>query len=206
MQSDTIIGIVGAVVLVAVMVGVFAYEYSNAPEDGGPAIDPESEEGKMAAFAAAYPTLNATDDIDGDGEANYMDDDIDGDGVPNAEDNQTCLCAMAISGSVPASSPTNTNPADTSNTFTIHQGATGGMATVTWTVTRAPATGTIADDLTVSIQGAAACTKMDGTGNARMAMCDLTGLEPGMYTIRVSHSGAAAPQAKSFSGSYDILY
>ncbi len=204
MQSDTIIGIVGAVVLVAVMVGVFAYEYSNAPEDAGPAIDPESEEGKMAAFSSTYPTLNATDDIDGDGEANYMDDDIDGDGVPNAEDNMTCVCAMSIGGTVAATSPTNTNPADTSNTFTIHQGATGGMATVTWTVTRAPG-GTLVGDLSVSIQGAAACTKMDGTGDARMAMCDLTGLEPGTYTIRVSHASAVAQQ-KAFSGSYDILY
>ncbi len=30
--SDTVVGIVGSVVLVAVMVGVFVYEYNNAPE------------------------------------------------------------------------------------------------------------------------------------------------------------------------------
>jgi hypothetical protein len=33
--TDTIIGIVGAVVLVAVMVGVFVYEYNNVPDDNG---------------------------------------------------------------------------------------------------------------------------------------------------------------------------
>ena len=56
-KTDTIIGIVGAVAIVFTLVGVFAYEYNNAPEDtdggednmveNGPATD--SNSGTVAA-------------------------------------------------------------------------------------------------------------------------------------------------------------
>lgn len=78
--TDTIVGIVGAVLLVAVMAGVFVYEYNN------PVAPPDSEEGRQQAFMRDYPALSPQDDIDGDGVPNYMDDDIDGDGTPNEAD------------------------------------------------------------------------------------------------------------------------
>jgi hypothetical protein len=42
--TDTIIGIAGAAVLVAVMVGVFVYEYNNVPDDNGtePGVEPHT--------------------------------------------------------------------------------------------------------------------------------------------------------------------
>ncbi len=102
MQSDTVIGIVGAVVLVAVMIGVFAYEYNNAPEDVGNTPDPTTPAGQMALFAAAYPELNATDDIDLDGTPNYMDDDIDGDGMNNTADDDGVVVVFNLGHNAPA--------------------------------------------------------------------------------------------------------
>lgn len=74
--SDTVIGIVGALALVAVMIGVFVYEYNNT-DDG----DPDGD-GGTGAFAG----LDADGDIDGDGTRNADDDDADGDGIPDSED------------------------------------------------------------------------------------------------------------------------
>lgn len=74
--TDTIVGIVGAVVLVGVMAGVFIYEY-NQPDDPTP-IDEGPDE--PTGFAADYPTLAAAEDMDGDGVPNEEDPDMDGDG------------------------------------------------------------------------------------------------------------------------------
>lgn len=84
--ADTIVGIVGAVVLVAVMAGVFVYEYNNPATDATPG----GGDGN-ATFATAYPGLDAKGDIDGDGIANAMDSDIDGDGTNNTADHDTAV-------------------------------------------------------------------------------------------------------------------
>ncbi len=84
--SDTVVGIVGAILLVGVMVGVFAYEYSNAPDDGsGDGTDPDTQ-ASIDAFQDAYPGLDPEGDIDGDGNPNHSDTDMDNDGVPDTED------------------------------------------------------------------------------------------------------------------------
>lgn len=80
--SDTVVGIAGSIVLVAVMVGVFVYEYNNAADAGG---DPALVQSQQA-FAAMHPNLDPNGDIDGDGIANHADADIDGDGIANADD------------------------------------------------------------------------------------------------------------------------
>lgn len=85
--TDTVVGIVGAVLLVAVMAGVFAYEYNN-PIDGAAE---GSEADLRGHFAEAYPGLSADDDIDGDGSANWNDTDVDGDGTPNAADSDVSV-------------------------------------------------------------------------------------------------------------------
>ncbi len=71
-SSDTIIGIVGTVVLLGVMVGVFVYEYNNVPED----------------LPQPYEALRNQDDLDGDGIPNSEEDDMDGDGIPDAQDDE----------------------------------------------------------------------------------------------------------------------
>ncbi len=70
--TDTIVGIAGAVVLVAVMAGVFVYEYNNTP---APVEEPPR-----------LPFLDPDGDLDGDGTRNADDRDADGDGVPDDED------------------------------------------------------------------------------------------------------------------------
>src|ERR1041385_3207350 len=83
--TDTVVGIVGAVLLVAVMAGVFAYEYNNPAT-----ADASTDAGQKSTFThdARFAALNATDDIDGDGTPNYKDADLDGDGVSNANDTE----------------------------------------------------------------------------------------------------------------------
>jgi hypothetical protein len=101
--TDTVVGIVGAVLLVAVMAGVFAYEYNNPVDD-----TPEgSDAGLRAHFAAAYPGLSANDDIDGDGHPNYLDDDVDGDGTPNAADSDVSVHREMDGALGPAAGPQN---------------------------------------------------------------------------------------------------
>ena len=84
MQTDTVVGIVGAVVLVSVMVGVFAYEYNNTG-DGG---DGDDVDGGDDGFAQRYPGLDPDGDMDGDGVPNAEDPDMDGDDLADAEDDE----------------------------------------------------------------------------------------------------------------------
>lgn len=85
--TDTVVGIVGAVLLVAVMGGVFVYEYNNPAE-----AEDTSDAGLRADFEEHYQGMSAGDDIDDDGVANYMDDDVDGDGASN--ENDTTVATM----------------------------------------------------------------------------------------------------------------
>ncbi|HJQ93288.1 MAG TPA: hypothetical protein VJ874_03260, partial [Candidatus Thermoplasmatota archaeon] len=82
--TDTVVGIVGAVLLVAVMAGVFVYEYNNPAE-----AEDTSDTGLRGSFEERYQGMSAGDDIDGDGQPNYMDDDVDGDGTANENDTAT---------------------------------------------------------------------------------------------------------------------
>lgn len=79
--TDTVVGIVGAVLLVAVMAGVFVYEYNNPAEPAD-----TSDAGLQASFEEKYQGMSALDDIDQDGFPNYNDTDVDGDGTDNAND------------------------------------------------------------------------------------------------------------------------
>lgn len=81
--TDTVVGVAGAVLLAAVMVGVFVYEYNNTPATGTTPDDAD----RLERFLDSYSTLGANDDLDGDGVPNYKDDDMDGFGGPDA--NQT---------------------------------------------------------------------------------------------------------------------
>jgi hypothetical protein len=84
--TDTVVGIVGAVLLVAVMAGVFVYEYNNPAE-----AEDTTPEGRMADFEEHYEGMSATDDVDGDDIANYEDPDLDGDGSSNENDTEVAV-------------------------------------------------------------------------------------------------------------------
>jgi hypothetical protein len=101
--TDTVVGIVGAVLLVAVMAGVFAYEYNNPVDGAGEGSDADLR----AHFGSAYPGLSADDDVDHDGHANYVDDDIDGDGTPNAADSDVSVHSEMSGALGPAAGPQN---------------------------------------------------------------------------------------------------
>ncbi len=115
MQTDTVVGIVGAVVLVSVMVGVFAYEYNAT--DGEEGLDTVAA--SMDAFNATYPGLAADGDLDNDGILNYEDSDLDGDGTPNMGDS-TIAFEGDLSGVVAASTGSAMRDA---NAFHVDQGA-----------------------------------------------------------------------------------
>jgi hypothetical protein len=199
MQSDTVIGIVGAVVLVAVMVGVFAYEYNNAPEGVG--TEPDSPEAQMASFNDTYGSLNGMGDIDGDGTPNYLDADMDGDGIDNANDTMVQY-VRDFMGNVPARTLNQVGtPADTSTSFILDIGHKGGVVEVTWTTTGQA--GQAVDDLQVSIPGGDVVCDNSATGSAT---CDLSAAPAGAYTVRVVHSGNAPAQGKSFTGTLTANY
>lgn len=100
--TDTVVGVVGALVLIAVMVGVFAYEYNQADEgtDGN-----GGDDGRRERFLAQYGYLSPEEDIDGDGSVNLDDDDLDGDGVNNTDDSDV-IVEVGMSGTLgPVGSP-----------------------------------------------------------------------------------------------------
>jgi hypothetical protein len=129
--TDTVVGVTGAVLLAAVMVGVFVYEYNNTPAGTGGG----SPDAKIAAFASAYPTLNATDDMDGDGNPNFNDTDMDGHGGPDIIQKGDLRFVQTIAGQT-------SNPAQASDRqdvkFPVVQGETGFHAVLNYTVAFQP--------------------------------------------------------------------
>jgi hypothetical protein len=116
--TDTVVGIVGAVLLVAVMAGVFVYEYNNPAE-----AEDLSPSGQMASFEEHYEGMSAGDDIDQDGTPNYMDTDLDGDGTENGNDTDVTTTSSMSNGA--AGMATTTMP------FYVGNGSVHVTATVT---------------------------------------------------------------------------
>lgn len=106
--TDTVVGIVGAVLLVTVMAGVFAYEYNNPAE-----AEATGDVGQRADFEEHYAGMSADDDIDGDGQVNYLDDDVDGDGTSN--DNDTTVATTQEASGAVALGPGFTTPFQVGN-------------------------------------------------------------------------------------------
>ena len=201
--TDTVVGIVGAVLLVAVMAGVFAYEYNNPAT-----ADTMSDAGQKNAFASHYAGLNATDDIDGDGIPNYKDTDIDGDGVANANDTSVGV-AIKVSGAVPmTASPMSTQLA--AQAFTAGTGVEHILAFVNYTVPT-PSPLPAAYSLQASLVDGSGQTVKNGiattSGSSVSIKIDSEGadLVAGKYELRISMSGAN-PQAGSYSGVILVHY
>lgn len=198
MQSDTVVGIVGAVVLVAVMVGVFAYEYNNVDDAGGDGDD------TMASFNETYPMLAASGDLDGDGTPNHLDDDLDGDGLDNGNDTEIKF-THDITGSVGAANPVTGRP---SQSFTFD--AETGVMHVQLALTGGTATnGNVVLALQVQLTTPAGDTftapaQADGNSVSYTLSLD-SDVGAGTYTVTVT-APQASPQAISFSGSLDFHY
>lgn len=190
--SDTLVGIAGAVLLVGIMVSVFVYEYNNAPDD---TVDPDNPDSKMAIFKAAYPTLNATEDIDGDSIPNYDDSDIDGNDVPDAnQPGNLVVTVPVIQGALgPPTPPATTTSA--SHPLELLTGVQTATLTLTYT-TSAPTlpVGGPAPSMTIRVKDAAgeqvaASTSADQqiSGNSVTVTLVISEVElpAGKYTIEI---------------------
>lgn len=167
--TDTLVGIVGAVVLVAAMAGVFVYEYNNTPDDGS------------SGLAERFSHLSADGDIDGDGIRNADDTDIDGDGIDNEEDEETVVTTTS-SGSVGARA----EPA-TGNAFTeavvAGEGVRGIHVTALVTPSASDPTGTFSGfQLTVTHEDGATVGSDIGTSELVVSSTEVL---PGTFTATV---------------------
>lgn len=203
--SDTVVGIVGSVLLVAVMVGVFVYEYNNPVTAEGP--------GSGGSFRADYPHLAATEDIDADGLANAGDSDLDGDGITNPKD-PTIGVTVRISGSTPAPSgpdlpglPTTPARVVATQPFTVGQGFRHLNGTVTYT-SSTPSPAPASPGLSVAIVDAGGAEKAraaSSTSGASFTFTfDVQDLATGNYSLQVTQT--APGPATPFSGSIQVHY
>lgn len=189
MQSDTVIGIVGAVVLVAVMVGVFAYEYNNTPDID--TDDDDSDAAKMAAFNETYGLLAATEDLDADGVPNYLDMDMDGDGINNTED-ETIAVTFYFNGTAAA----NTNPAGngpaSSFEFFVGTGATHTHITLMYTIDAIGGALPGQERLGMDATDMGTATDSDADGVLELMSTDLAGdITLNVYQTQLNNGGEA---------------
>jgi hypothetical protein len=183
--TDTVVGIVGAVLLVAVMAGVFAYEYNN-PATAAGTTDQQSKE--RFASDPLYQGLSPTDDIDGDGKANYMDSDIDGDGKDNGNDTDVAV-HFSMSGALGPQVGTQVAP-DLKLGLVVGNGSVHVTSTVT-TSTSAPG---VAGNFLVELlapDGHTVATKASTPGGPSTLTVETPAdaeITPGSWTVRVSQN------------------
>lgn len=183
--TDTVVGIVGAVLLVAVMAGVFVYEYNNPVAEA----DPSSEDGMRAAFASRYEGMSADDDIDGDGAPNYRDDDLDGDGTPNGNDTEVATSTEGTGVLGPQAGPVTTEfiLGVTVGNGSVHVVATVSLSTAVplypgnFVVQLIDPDGTVVDDAASAPTGSATLSVETGEDDE---------LKPGEWTVRVTNNQA----------------
>lgn len=201
--TDTVVGIVGAVVLVAVMAGVFVYEYNNT-EGGASSIEEMQEH-----FEEDYAGLSATQDIDGDGIQNFNDTDLDGDGVNNTEDTEITQ-TIPVSANVAAPSPTGSAPYTQS--FTVGNGTEHFQGTLTYTRTN----GAVAvPNVQATLSGPSGSSTVTATSTTSGNTVTLTfnveePLEPGQYTLTLTNTAPAGPipvgQPATVTGTLEVHY
>lgn len=197
--TDTAVGIIGAVLLVAVMGGVFAYEYNNPVEEGSADME------DRAHFEDDHPGLAAGDDLDGDGLPNYQDDDVDGDGELNAVDEMLSI-VVPVSGSIGQNSPLTPSAPFTAD-FSVGNGTEHVAGTITYTRTGAAALGvpTFASRIVDSNGETVATATSTTSGNTVTMTYDVQEpLLPGDYTVEVTQPGPGT--GGSFSGNLEVHY
>ncbi|MGB0652784.1 MAG: hypothetical protein ACPGQL_06245 [Thermoplasmatota archaeon] len=193
--TDTVVGIVGAILLVGVMAGVYIYEFNNV-DDG----DLDNNGGNGAMGVPAF--LDADGDIDGDGTPNGEDDDVDGDGIANADDDKTAA-AVSFTGSF-AAGPAASND----HPVTFEEGVAHFMLNITYDALL-PAPAPTAPGLSVSLldpEGGSVATGTGTTdGSTVTLVIDTTDVGPGDYTVRVTVSTGGAPLTPAVSYSAEGL-
>lgn len=181
--KDTFIGIIGALLLVGVMVGVFVYEYDNV-EDPGPEPD---------GFGVRYPYLDPDEDIDRDGLINSEDDDLDGDNVTNEEDEDVVVSFTAQGVVGPDPGPTENS---LSLGFLVGTGNNGTVAVATWDVVlEAPV---MQPTFTVTLElpdGDALAVEPEVADGTATATFDIGPADVGEAVLRVSSEDSSLVQA-----------
>jgi hypothetical protein len=178
--TDTIVGIVGAVLLAAVMVGVFAYEYNNAP-----ASAPAGDAALIQHFHQDFPTLNATGDIDQNGIPNYKD--------PAFETPGEILATFRFTGTMPQPTPPATSVPPAEFRLHVEEGNVATILTLTYNATTpAPLPGLPTLDLTIAGSSditASSPVRAQASGSTAVGVTITTQtLQPGEYTLRVSQT------------------
>jgi hypothetical protein len=200
--KDTVVGIVGAVILVAVMAAVFVYELNNQPDEVT-----SGEAASIEDFEEHYPDLNATDDLDGDGKANFEDADLDGDGTNNTEDEDVAV-TLPVSAEVAA--PTASGSTPYTMTFTVGNGSESLQGQLSYT--------RMAGGLAPNVQGRItgpdgfeAAASSSGSGTSYTLTFEVTEpLPPGEYTLTLTQEPAGgllpAGQPATVTGELEIQY
>lgn len=198
--TDTIVGIVGAVVLVGVMAGVFVYEYNNQPAgtDGG--------DGGDGSLGGAFSHLADDEDIDGDGIPNGEDPDVDGDGVENGNDT-----AVAFSDTFSATMAENVPPlivgASPILDIFVGTGNSGVMVEAAYEATT-PGQDTVSmqlEDGDGTVVAQASTSPAGAPGEETTLFLEVTeSLEPGNYSIVFGYNGPSTPL--DLDGAYTIDY
>lgn len=200
--TDTVVGIVGAVVLVAVMAGVFVYEYNNT-EGGATSIQEQQEH-----FEEDYDGIAATQDIDGDGIQNFNDTDLDGDGINNTEDKQITQ-SVPVNANVAAPSPTGASPYTQS--FTVSNGTEHFQGTLTYT----RAAGGVVPNVQATLSGPSGFSTVTASSANSGTTYTLTfdiaePLPAGQYTLTLTQqpAGGVLPvgQAATVTGTLEVHY
>lgn len=206
--SDTVVGIVGAVLLVAVMGAVFTYEYTHPAEaEQGGSTDNHTG-------TPLFPQLTATEDIDHDGIPNGQDADVDGDGVANTQDADVTFTQpfQGTSPPVPVGAGGLPLPGGasgeiyTSPPFFVGHGAqhiNGTVAYTSSTPSPAPASPGISFTL-VDAVGTAHPADCGQVGTTVSCTFDLTSLAVGNYTVHANEDTAGP--GVTFTGSILVHY
>lgn len=197
--TDTVVGIVGAVLLVAVMAGVFVYEYNNPVEEGS--ADAEAR----AHFEEDWPGISAGDDLDGDGTPNYLDSDLDGDGTPDVDDDMLAVL-VPVSGGIGSGSPVAPSTPYTVD-FSVGNGSEHLGGTITYARTGAAALGlpTFAARIVDSDGETVAQATSTTSGNTVTMTFDVQEpLPAGDYTVEVTQPNAGP--GGQFAGTLEVHY
>lgn len=185
--SDTVVGVVGAVLLAVVMIGVFVYEYNNTP--GADAGGGHGTTDAIAHFREHYPALNATADLDGDGKANYLDADLDQDGIDNLNDTAVAF-TVPFSGSLQPGAAS----ASADHAFKVQQGMAALQVDLFYNSTApqpVPANPAIAFTVTGPEDAGSSVRPNPASGSTayHASLAAERGLEPGDYTVHVTATG-----------------
>lgn len=202
--TDTVVGIVGAVLLAGIMVAVFVYEYNNPPSPGGPPDPTLTDEQRVAQWSQDYPGLAAKEDMDLDGTPNYNDTDMDDNGEVDVNQTGDLRIVISIADTYPQASRDYSKPYEVA----ILAGAHKVDTYLNWT-TQAPAP-LNAPALSCSFgkkdEAGTQCEGQSGNGETTHRRTrSVAEPEAGVYVLTVS-VGAVPGPSTPYSGAIVVNY